>query len=162
MYGGVLMRNTRDDVLQGRRLGLYETIRANPGLGLRELCRLSNIANGTVAFHVAVLQRFDLVWDIRHGAKRRLFVGNRPADDVALLLARRAALKGDLVPVLAYVAAHPGCDQKAVLDAFPTRPRSSMQHSLARLRDAGFVVQSWSGRHHRLTATPTGLRHPGP
>jgi predicted transcriptional regulator len=151
-----------DFALTGRRLGIYRAIQAQPGMGLREIGRTCNVPNGSVTHHLGILHRFGLVWNIRQGPFVRYFPGRKPSDDVALFLARRASVKGSTQDILDYVQAHPGCNQKALIAAFQSIPRSTIQHHVQDLAKKGFVARAWSGRHNRLSALPTPAAVPTP
>lgn len=149
-----------DQVLAGRRITIMATLKAQPGLGFRELSKASGVAAGTLNHHLNVLERHGYAWSISHGPKRRTFPGRRPDDVAALAAARKAGLGPGMQTLLAFVQGHPFCCQREVFDAFPGMPRSTVQHTLARLEREGFVRRSFYGRYCRYQ--PVGPAPPAP
>lgn len=130
----------------GGRVRVLRAVEASPGLGFRELARRTGIAAGTLAHHMAVLQRAGSVWTMRHGSRVLHFPAPRldapaPVRD-ALEEHVLDALDRDL---LAWLREAPRV-QKAVLARFAGHARATVQHRLARLVQWGFLTVQSRGR----------------
>jgi predicted transcriptional regulator len=77
-YGGSRRRYSsnyqKEDILeQQTRQHIYETIRSNPGLHFRRICRALDKKMGVVQYHVSVLEKNGLIRSIRDGRYKCFF-----------------------------------------------------------------------------------------
>lgn len=66
-------RALRDPLSNPRRRAVYDAIRANPGLAIRELLRITGLANGVASHHVRTLAQRGLIVRHKVGKTVRLF-----------------------------------------------------------------------------------------
>src|SRR5687768_6111121 len=142
----------QDALEHPRRRIVMDAIQARPGLGFRDLVRLTSIASGTLRHHLTVLRRSRLIWGTQHDAKVLHFPIQVPHEAHALpeVLAKHVLddfdsrilqhLRGAAAPVF----------QKALLDAHPPAvPRSTIQHRIKRLVRWGLITENRQGRWKR-------------
>jgi predicted transcriptional regulator len=124
-----------------RRRLLHACVKANPGIGLRELARTTGIPPTSVAHHLTILKRHGLITEGRSG--RCCFFLDASME---IQKARAAAMQRDtaLREVLDWLAAHPEAPQIDILTAMEDLgwSRSTTQYRLRRLAGAGLVSAS--------------------
>lgn len=130
-----------------RRRAIFEHIQRNPGTSFRETARIVGMAAGTVRHHLNVLQRSGMVVERPHGATVRFFEnhGKHDADWVEVVMLREPALK----LLFDWLKQSPQSPQTAILEAMEVHgwSRSTTQHRLSRLVDAGLVTIRLQGRY---------------
>lgn len=136
-----------------RRRRIFDYIRHQPGANFREVSRNTGIAAGTVRHHLNVLARSDIIVEHQHASTVRLFENidafrHSWADQVIL---REPAL----AELYEWLHANPASPQRGALEAMLERgwSRSTTQHRLGRLVDAGLVGIKLQGRLKLYTAT---------
>lgn len=132
----------------------------HPGVGFRELARLTGLASGTMHHHVRLLLRQGRVWTTDLSPRILHYAGPRPYTDIEI---RSEVVDHALDPVdqeLVHLAAHP-VNQKSVLDAFTGRmPRSTVQARLNALCRRGLLRLQRAGRYVHYEALPLRLSVP--
>ena len=130
-----------------RRRAIFEHVQRNPGTSFRETARVVGIAAGTVRHHLNVLQRAGMVVERPHGATVRFFEnhGKHDADWVEVVMLREPALR----LLFDWLKQHPKSPQTAILEAMEVHgwSRSTTQHRLSRLVDAGLATIRLQGRY---------------
>lgn len=128
-----------------KRQAIFHYVQQNPGANFREVVRRTSIPAGTVRHHLTVLQRSGHLVERPHRSTIRLFE-NRAFDQAwhAVVLLREPALAG----LHAWLKANPGSAQKDVLEGMEAAgwSRSTTQHRLSRLVEAGLVSLRLQGR----------------
>ena len=144
-----------------RRRRIFDYVRHHPGANFREVGRNTGIAAGTVRHHLNVLARSGIIVEHQHASTVRLFENIDAfrdcwADQVIL---REPAL----AELYEWLHANPASPQRGALDAMRERgwSRSTTQHRLGRLVDAGLVGIKLQGRLKLYTAADR-RRPPGP
>jgi DNA-binding transcriptional ArsR family regulator len=119
------------------RRQLLATLRAHPGLHLRELARASGMAEGVLRHHLDQLLDAKLVEEQRDGRLRRFF----PAEIGPTLRAAIAPLRvRQHRAVLVHLLNHAPATTREIASALRLAPRSA-SHYLRALVDAGVVTR---------------------
>jgi DNA-binding transcriptional ArsR family regulator len=146
-------RLPRDRVLDhgGREL-VYERVRAEPGISAHRLADTVDFGWSTLAYHLRVLEKNELIVSVRDGRYRRFFdrESGRYANGRKHLV---AVLKNDQTLAIARaVVGEPGVTQKALAQRFALSP-SSIHWHVQRLEEARLLARVRDGHHVRY--------HPG-
>lgn len=157
-------RLRRDEVLDhaGRSL-VYDRIRADPGVSADRLAASVDFGWSTLAYHLRVLERTDLVVSVREGRHRRFFdrEDGRFANGRKLAV---AVLKNEhTLAVGRAILDGPGVTQKALSERFHLSP-SSVHWHVERLRNVGLLEKKRDGHHVRYFPGPawSGVEAPLP
>ena len=116
------------------RQRILAAVAASPGITFQGLVRASGVASGTCSHHRTVLLRQARLVERRHGIACHYFLPDQRSDVLAILEAE-AGLKA----VADVLRRSPGIIQGEVIASFPAWPRSTVQHRLRRLQEAGIV-----------------------
>ena len=139
-----------------RRRLLLEFVRGDPGANFREIARRTRLDLGTVRHHLTVLVRSGWVVERAHGATVRFFDARAAHDGdwVEVVLRREPALAA----LHDWLKLNSGVPQSRGLEAMAARgwPRSSTQHRLARLAEAGLAQVVPQGRFLLHSAASPG------
>jgi len=139
---------------EARRLRILDEVAKQPGVSFRGLVRATGMPSGCLRHHVYMLKKQGRLYEVgtqehRSGQDRRSFFLPTAKGRVEreLLLYQAPQLR----TVRDWVAQHPRSPQRAVLDAMQAHgwPRSTSQHRLTRLVDAGLVKARREGRYWR-------------
>lgn len=147
-------RIRRDEVLDSpTREAVYEAVREEPGLCVRDVCDRVDVAWGTAVYHLEVLEENRMVVSSRHGRHRRFFEnGATPEGDRDVL----AMLQNDTTAeVLETIRSEPGLPQKEVAEAVGLSPQALAWH-LDRLAEADLLEKERDGRlvRHYCSGAP--------
>src|SRR5687767_6611970 len=143
-----------DALLNPRRRLLRNMVRRDPGVNFRELARRSRLALGTTRHHLSVLCAAGILVERPHGATVRFFDAAHQTESwVEVVLRRDPSLR----LLLDWLHGNPNATQLDILDAMGRHgwPRSSAQHRLKRLVDAGMVHVRKARVCKIYTAKPT-------
>lgn len=129
------------------RQKLYSYIQEAPGTTFREILRETDMPSGTARHHLDVMTRSEMIVEHRHRSTLRYFENHGMFDDdwhVVVFLR-----EPELAKVHAWVRDNPDEFQKSLLEHAESVwgwHRSTTQHRLARLVDAGLVRYRQAGR----------------
>ncbi len=136
-------RIRRDEALDHeRRESIVHAVRANPGLSLADLRRRTEIPRGSLAYHVRVLERHDLLRSRRHGVRTRFWPLGASADEPYLTDVQER--------LLGAIRAEPGRTQKELAKNLQL-PRKTVAYNADRLQDYGKIAVQADGvwrRHY--------------
>jgi len=138
-------RISRAEALDNKvRQGIFEAIKADPGMSASALAKHFDISWGTTMYHLEVLEQTRLVSSLREGRYRRYFVNGAELDGasketVAILCNETTAQVADAVHTT------PGATQKEVARAVGLTPQALHWH-MRRLVEAGLVRKEREGR----------------
>ncbi|MHB8634060.1 MAG: winged helix-turn-helix transcriptional regulator [Thermoplasmatota archaeon] len=153
LLGGTLFTKLgKDPLVHPRRMTIYGYIRDHPGATFREVVRGGLAASGTTRHHLNILCRHGLVVERRHHHTLRFFEnhGRFDADWADVVVLREPSLR----VLQDWLQGHPGAHQREVVAGMATLgwSRSTSQHRLRRLVDAGLVSVRPQGRLNRYQA----------
>ena len=129
-------------LLHPKRKLLHDAVLATPGINFRTISRQVGLPSGTARHHLSLLIRAGLLREERVGCSLAFLQASdrRSAAQVAVLL------EPGMVELRDAVAAGRVC-QREVLDRFDAWPRSTTQHRLQRLAEAGVLRVIVQGRY---------------
>jgi predicted transcriptional regulator len=139
---------------------ILAVLHEHPGVGFRELTRLTGLASGTMQHHVRLLVRQGRVWTTRLSPRILHYAGARPYTDVEIRCEVVDHALDQVDQELVHLASH-SVNQKAVLDAFNGRmPRSTVQARLGALCRRGLMRLERAGRYINYQSLPVRLSNP--
>jgi len=128
-----------------RRQALMVAIKAEPGLGLKELGRRVGLGNGVLNHHLRALVRQGLAWCDDRAAKHAYHAGAKPTRPGDVLRARVAALDARDRRLYDACLRRARCQQELVAE-HADASRSMTQARLRRLHGLGLLQRSTVGR----------------
>lgn len=125
------------------REGIFNTIKAQPGVSASDLARAAGVSWGTTIYHLEVLEQNKMVSSIRNGRHRRYFENGcviGTSKDVVAILQNTVTAN-----VERNVRSTPGATQKELASATGMSPQALHWH-LTRLVRVGVVRKQRDGR----------------
>src|ERR671910_1930551 len=127
------------------RVLLMKHIEQTPGIRYRELLRLTGLVNGVLTYHLAALERADVIKVNRESRISRYYpVSVSDQESAILKFIRREPIR----QILLFVLEHDMCTFNEIVDHTQKAPSTVSSH-LRRLREAG-VVLIRHGEYHQL------------
>jgi predicted transcriptional regulator len=144
-------RLAREHLLEdGLRPRIVELLRAEPGLGITDVCARLDIGWGTAVHHLTRLENAGLVVSQDSGRRRRFFLPSEPAQRRTALCVLSSDLNRRLLEL---VQARPGLTQQEVCAALSISAPLAHKY-LARLIRDEFVTTQREWRSVRYYASP--------
>ena len=120
-------------------------IEQTPGIRYRELLRLTGLVNGVLTYHLAALERANVIKVIRESRMTRYYpVSVSDQESAILKFIRREPIR----QILLFVLEHDMCTFNEIVDHTQKAPSTVSSH-LMRLREAG-VILIRHGEYHQL------------
>jgi DNA-binding transcriptional ArsR family regulator len=124
---------------------LMKQIEQTPGIRYRELLRLTGLVNGVLTYHLAALERANVIKVIRESRMTRYYpVSVSDQESAILKFIRREPIR----QILLFVLEHDMCTFNEIVDHTQKAPSTISSH-LMRLREAG-VILIRHGEYHQL------------
>ena len=115
---------------------ILEQIARAPGIRYREILRLTGLTNGTLEYHLKILERMHKVNVDRHDGRRaRYYSIDMSADDAHIIGYIRNNVARNIV---SFVLEHDLCTFREIVDYISKAPSTASWH-LKRLSEAGIV-----------------------
>lgn len=131
--------------LANTQILLMKQIEQTPGIRYRELLRLTGLVNGVLTYHLAALERANVIKVIRESRMTRYYpVSVSDQESAILKFIRREPIR----QILLFVLEHDMCTFNEIVDHTQKAPSTVSSH-LMRLRDAG-VILIRHGEYHQL------------
>lgn len=131
--------------LANTQILLMKQIEQTPGIRYRELLRLTGLVNGVLTYHLAALERANVIKVIRESRMTRYYpVSVSDQESAILKFIRREPIR----QILLFVLEHDLCTFNEIVDHTQKAPSTVSSH-LMRLRDAG-VILIRHGEYHQL------------
>ena len=131
--------------LANTQILLMKQIEQTPGIRYRELLRLTGLVNGVLTYHLAALERANVIKVIRESRMTRYYpVSVSDQESAILKFIRREPIR----QILLFVLEHDMCTFNEIVDHIQKAPSTVSSH-LMRLRDAG-VILIRHGEYHQL------------
>ena len=131
--------------LANTQILLMKQIEQTPGIRYRELLRLTGLVNGVLTYHLAALERANVIKVIRESRMTRYYpVSVSDQESAILKFIRREPIR----QILLFVLEHDMCTFNEIVDHTQKAPSTVSSH-LMRLRDAG-VILIRHGENHQL------------
>jgi DNA-binding transcriptional ArsR family regulator len=131
--------------LANTQILLMKQIEQTPGIRYRELLRLTGLVNGVLTYHLAALERANVIKVIRESRMTRYYPVSVSEQESAILkFIRREPIR----QILLFVLEHDMCTFNEIVDHTQKAPSTVSSH-LMRLREAG-VILIRHGEYHQL------------
>ena len=131
--------------LANTQILLMKQIEQTPGIRYRELLRLTGLVNGVLTYHLAALERANVIKVIRESRMTRYYpVSVSDQESAILKFIRREPIR----QILLFVLEHDMCTFNEIVDHIQKAPSTVSSH-LMRLREAG-VILIRHGEYHQL------------
>lgn len=131
--------------LANTQILLMKQIEQTPGIRYRELLRLTGLVNGVLTYHLAALERANVIKVIRESRMTRYYLVSVSDQESAILkFIRREPIR----QILLFVLEHDLCTFNEIVDHTQKAPSTVSSH-LMRLREAG-VILIRHGEYHQL------------
>lgn len=131
--------------LANTQILLMKQIEQTPGIRYRELLRLTGLVNGVLTYHLAALERANVIKVIRESRMTRYYpVSVSDQESAILKFIRREPIR----QILLFVLEHYMCTFNEIVDHTQKAPSTVSSH-LMRLREAG-VILIRHGEYHQL------------
>jgi DNA-binding transcriptional ArsR family regulator len=131
--------------LANTQILLMKQIEQTPGIRYRELLRLTGLVNGVLTYHLAALERANVIKVNRESRMTRYYpVSVSDQESAILKFIRREPIR----QILLFVLEHDMCTFNEIVDHTQKAPSTVSSH-LMRLREAG-VILIRHGEYHQL------------
>ncbi len=147
-------RIPKEDVLdQFVRGQIYGFIKTNPGAHYNQIRRQIGVKNGTLSYHLGVLEKTELIKSRREGLKYRAFYPtgmNFPKEE-------RFRLTDLQIRIIASITDHPGMSQKEIARLLNQKPQT-VNYNIRVLDQAGLIDMEKKGRKTTCFPAPDAER----
>ena len=131
--------------LANTQILLMKQIEQTPGIRYRELLRLTGLVNGVLTYHLAALERANVIKVIRESRMTRYYpVSVSDKESAILKFIRHEPIR----QILLFILEHDMCAFTEIVDHTRKAPSTVSSH-LKRLREAGIVLIR-HGEYHQL------------
>ena len=131
--------------LANTQILLMKQIEQTPGIRYRELLRLTGLVNGVLTYHLAALERANVIKVNRESRMTRYYpVSVSDQESAILKFIRHEPIR----QILLFILEHDMCTFNEIVDHTQKAPSTVSSH-LKRLREAG-VVLIRHGEYHQL------------
>ena len=138
MYSRIQKEDVLDQFVRGQ---IYGYIKTNPGVHYNQILRKVGVKNGTLSYHLGVLEKTELIQSRREGLKYRVFYPtgmNFPKSE-------RFRLTDLQIRILDSVKGQPGLTQKEIARLLEKKPQT-INYNIKVLDQAGLVSVVKTGR----------------
>lgn len=123
-------------VEEGTRTMLLKHIEENPGIRYRELLRMTGLANGVLTYHLAALEKADVVKVDRQSRMTRYYPVSVSEDESTILkFVRHEPIR----QIVLFILNHDLCTFNEIVDHTKKAPSTVSAH-LKRLKEAGIIL----------------------
>jgi DNA-binding MarR family transcriptional regulator len=132
----------REDVLdQFVRGQIYGFIKTNPGVHYNQILRKVGVKNGTLSYHLGVLEKTELIQSRREGLKYRVFYPT----GMNFPKAERFRLTDLQIQIIEFIRNQPGMTQKEIARLLGRKPQT-INYNIKVLDQAGLISVIKTGR----------------
>lgn len=141
MYTRIQKEDVLDQFVRGQ---IYGYIKTNPGVHYNQILREIGVKNGTLSYHLGVLEKTQLIKSRREGLKYRAFYPM----DMMFPKEERFRLTELQVRIINEITAHPGGTQKEISRRLGQKPQT-VNYNVKVLEQAGLIRVQRRGRKTR-------------
>ncbi len=141
MYTRIQKEDVLDQFVRGQ---IYGYIKTNPGVHYNQILREIGVKNGTLSYHLGVLEKTQLIKSRREGLKYRAFYPT----DMMFPKEERFRLTELQVRIIDEITAHPGGTQKEISRRLGQKPQT-VNYNVKVLEQAGLIRVQRRGRKTR-------------
>lgn len=137
-YSRIQKEDVLDQFVRGQ---IYGFIKTNPGVHYNQILRKVGVKNGTLSYHLGVLEKTELIQSRREGLKYRVFYPtgmNFPKSE-------RFRLTDFQIQIIDSLKRHPGLTQKELARLLGQKPQT-INYNIKVLDQAGLVSVEKNGR----------------
>ena len=152
MYSKLSKKDITGNIL---REGIIKAVDINPGITFIEIMKQLNMKNGTLVYHLGILEREKIIVTKKDGRYRRFYPMKRKIPD-----GKNTPFSFQEIRILKIIMEKPGINTKTICEILHMS-RQVMEHHLNGLVDGGFVVTEDSGKIQYLYSTEKASRATG-
>ena len=141
MYTRIQKEDVLDQFVRGQ---IYGYIKTNPGVHYNQILREIGVKNGTLSYHLGVLEKTQLIKSRREGLKYRAFYPT----DMMFPKEERFRLTELQVRIINEITAYPGNTQKEISKRLGQKPQT-VNYNIKVLEQAGIIRVQRRGRKTR-------------
>lgn len=148
-YSRIQKEDVLDQFVRGQ---IYGFIKTNPGVHYNQILRKVGVKNGTLSYHLGVLEKTELIQSRREGLKYRVFYPtgmNFPKSE-------RFRLTDFQIQIIDSLKKHPGLTQKELARLLGQKPQT-INYNIKVLDQAGLVSVEKKGRKTTCSAVEQPL-----
>ena len=138
MYTRIQKEDVLDQFVRGQ---IYGFIRTNPGAHYNQILRQIGVKNGTLSYHLGVLEKTELIKSRREGLKYRAFYPS----GMIFPKEERFRLTDLQIKIIASITNHPGMTQKEIARLLSQKPQT-VNYNIKVLDQAGLIDVEKKGR----------------
>jgi len=138
LYTRIQKEDVLDQFVRGQ---IYGFIKTNPGVHYNQIRRQVGVKNGTLSYHLGVLEKTELIHSRREGLKYRAFYPST----MNFPQAERFRLTELQVQIITSVKDHPGMTQKEIASKLHLKPQT-VNYNVKVLDQAGLIQLLKDGR----------------
>ncbi len=141
LYTRIQKEDVLDQFVRGQ---IYGYIKTNPGAHYNQILRQVGVKNGTLSYHLGVLEKTQLIQSRREGLKYRAFYPT----GMMFPKEERFRLTELQIQVIASIKAKPGLTQKEIARTLGQKPQT-INYNIKVLTQAGLIHVTKKGRKTR-------------
>lgn len=138
LYSRIQKEDVLDQFVRGQ---IYGFIKTNPGVHYNQILRKVGVKNGTLSYHLGVLEKTELIQSRREGLKYRVFYPT----GMNFPKAERFRLTDLQIRILDSIKSQPGLTQKEIARQLGQKPQT-INYNIKVLDQAGLVSVLKEGR----------------
>jgi DNA-binding MarR family transcriptional regulator len=152
MYTRIQKEDVLDQFVRGQ---IYGYIKTNPGVHYNQILREIGVKNGTLSYHLGVLEKTQLIKSRREGLKYRAFYPT----DMMFPKEERFRLTELQVRIIKDITERPGNTQKEISRHLEQKPQT-VNYNIKVLEQAGIIRVQRKGRKTRCYPPESSPGHP--
>lgn len=141
LYTRIQKEDVLDQFVRGQ---IYGFIKTNPGVHYNQILRQVGVKNGTLSYHLGVLEKTRLIQSRREGLKYRAFYPS----GMTFPKEERFRLTEHQIQIIASIREHPGLTQKEIARLLGQKPQT-INYNIKVLGQAGLIHVTKKGRKTR-------------
>jgi len=141
LYTRIQKEDVLDQFVRGQ---IYGFIKTNPGVHYNQILRKVGVKNGTLSYHLGVLEKTELIQSRREGLKYRAFYPT----GMNFPKAERFRLTDLQIQIIGFIRSQPGLTQKEIARSLGQKPQT-INYNIKVLGQAGLISVEKAGRKTR-------------
>ena len=138
LYTRIQKEDVLDQFVRGQ---IYGFIKTNPGVHYNQILRKVGVKNGTLSYHLGVLEKTELIQSRREGLKYRAFYPT----GMNFPKAERFRLTDLQIQIIGFIQNQPGMTQKEIARLLGRKPQT-INYNIKVLDQAGLISVVKTGR----------------
>jgi DNA-binding MarR family transcriptional regulator len=138
LYTRIQKEDVLDQFVRGQ---IYGFIKTNPGVHYNQILRKVGVKNGTLSYHLGILEKTELIQSRREGLKYRVFYPT----GMNFPKAERFRLTDLQIQIIGFIRNQPGLTQKEIARLLGRKPQT-INYNIKVLDQAGLISVMKAGR----------------